>query len=222
MLVLLPALSSGQGDASCRAVPAAPRLDHAVVVVADLGPATDALQTLGFRFKEGRLHPDGLRNRHVKFRDGSGLELMTIEGTPASAMARAYASRLQRGASGVYAALWTDDIRQATDAVRAAGVEPVATIAGAWRFLSLSSRPDLDALFVGAGPLPARDAESVVAHENGALSLAAAWVESGPDLDRVLRGLGSRECGETRLPDGRVANRAGASPADLSSLRAPQ
>jgi hypothetical protein len=56
------------------------------------------------------LHPDGLLNRHIKFRDGTEVELMTVSGAPRSRMARDYASLLAAGEGGVYAALWTNDM----------------------------------------------------------------------------------------------------------------
>lgn len=201
-----------QVGATCRAGPDAPRLDHAVVAVADLEAGSAAFRAIGFRTKEGAQHADGLRNRHIKFADGTGIELMSLTGAPTSAIAQGYADRLASGEGGAYAALWTADTGALGGVARRVGTAEVAprrSRSGPWHFLSFASSPVLDAIFVGAGPLAVRDADSVFAHENGAASLTAAWVEAGPGFEGLLRRMGARACGVVQLPDGRDGYRWG-------------
>jgi hypothetical protein len=186
----------------CAAPQAAVRLDHAIVVVRDLDSAAARFAPLGFRFKLGRLHPDSILNRHIKFRDGTELELMTVAGTPTSRMARDYARLLAAGEGGVYAALWTTDMERVRRAAARLG-EPRLTQLGAWQFLSLPTVQETHAVFFGAGGLPANDPDSVLNHPNGATGLATAWIEAGPALERLLLQLGARRCGQVTLPDGR-------------------
>jgi hypothetical protein len=207
-LHLLFALSlAAQEPAACRAGPGAPRLDHAIVVVRNLDSAAARFGPLGFRFKPGRLHPDSLLNLHIKFRDRTEIELMTLAGRPTSRMARGYADLLATGEKGVYVALWTDGL----DSVKASAARmelPVrATTLGAWQFLSFPGIGDAGAIFFGAGGLPPNDPDSILAHPNGAVSLAAAWIEAGPVVEELLGRLGSRACEPVTLPDGRVGKR---------------
>jgi hypothetical protein len=193
-------------DSSCIAPDAAVGLDHAIVVVRNLDSAAARLAPLGFRFKLGRLHPDSILNRHIKFPGGSEVELMTVAGTPTSRMARDYADLLRAGEGGVYAALWTADM----DRVRAEAARigrSRFTRLGAWQFLSLPGVADTRAVFFGAGGLPVNDPDSVLAHPNGAIGLATAWVEGGPALRRLLAALGGRPCGSVTLPGGRAGTR---------------
>ena len=53
------------------------RLDHVPLVVQDLDAAVTDYRALGFAIKPGRPHANGLRNAHVKFRNGAGIELIT-------------------------------------------------------------------------------------------------------------------------------------------------
>ncbi len=191
---------------ACTASDAVIRLDHAIVVVRNLDSAVARFAPIGFRFKLGRLHPDSLLNRHIKFRDGSEIELMTLAGTPTSPMARDYAALLAAGEGGVYAALWTTELARVQSVARRLG-NPRLTMAGAWTFLSLPDVPDTRAIFFGAGGLPAHDPDSVLAHPNGAERLTGAWLEGGPGLDTVLSQLGARPCGTMRVPDGRLGTR---------------
>ncbi|MGE3617778.1 MAG: VOC family protein [Gemmatimonadales bacterium] len=184
------------------------RLDHAILAVPSLDAAERDIAPLGFRFKGGRVHPDSVANRHIKFGDGSGIELMTVVGQPGSALARDYATLLGAGEGGAYAALWADDTAQVERA--AAGIGTVRiTRSGPWRFLTITGPPGLGGVFVGSGAASAADPDSVLAHENGADGLRAAWVEGGPSLGAFLNRLGARPCGEARLPDGTRGSRWG-------------
>src|SRR5262245_52400491 len=65
----------------CAALDAAPAvhvgLSHVPIAVADLEQAAADYSRLGFALKDGRPHPNGIRNCHVKFRDGTEIELIT-------------------------------------------------------------------------------------------------------------------------------------------------
>lgn len=80
------------------------RLDHVVLVVSNLEQAQAELIPLGFRFKPGRRHANNLLNRHIRFRDSTELELMTLTGPPLDASARDYARLLRKGPGGAYVA----------------------------------------------------------------------------------------------------------------------
>jgi catechol 2,3-dioxygenase-like lactoylglutathione lyase family enzyme len=109
----------------CTGAAGAPALDHVVLVVRDLDRAAAPFQKHGFRLKEGRLHANNLLNRHIKFRDGSSLELMTVRGSPGDAMARDYADLAASGEGGVYVALKVArSCRRGTCRARAAAGNP--------------------------------------------------------------------------------------------------
>lgn len=199
--------AASQAPQACRVEAGAPRLDHAVLVVANLHLASESFRVAGFRIKEGRVHSDSLQNRHVKFRDGTGIELMTLAGRPGSAMARRYAGQLSRGDGGIFAALWTEDVSATHERLSRANIVATRAASGPWVFLSFAARPELDAVFIGAGPAATRDTESIVSHENGAQQLSSAWIEAGPSMDSLLAQLGARECGVGEMPDGRRGSR---------------
>jgi catechol 2,3-dioxygenase-like lactoylglutathione lyase family enzyme len=52
-------------------------LDHIPIAVKDLEAAAARYRQLGFALKPGRPHENGIRNQHVKFPDGTELELIT-------------------------------------------------------------------------------------------------------------------------------------------------
>jgi hypothetical protein len=90
----LTLLAGGATGPVCAAAREAPVLDHVLLATRDLDRAAAGFARLGFRHKPGRLHANGLRNRHIELRDGTSLELMTLEGRPGDLLARLRLHRL--------------------------------------------------------------------------------------------------------------------------------
>ena len=63
-------------------------MDHIPVVVADLDKAEADFRAMGFSIKPGRPHSNGIRNAHVKFPDGTEIELITAPAAVEHAHAR--------------------------------------------------------------------------------------------------------------------------------------
>ena len=51
--------------------------DHIPIAVENLERSTDLFKKLGFTLKQGRFHSNGIRNQHIKFSNGTELELIT-------------------------------------------------------------------------------------------------------------------------------------------------
>lgn len=199
LLPLLPLLTQPQ---ACQPAPSAPRLDHVVIAVRDLQGSTERLGGYGFRFKDGRLHNDSLLNRHVKFRDGTSLELMSLAGAPTSDMARDYARRLVSGEQGAFAALTGSSPEAIQMGARYVGFRVETSATAGWVFTTFPGSPDAGAVFFGTGPQPAADPASLTSHPNGTTTLRGAWLEAGPRLALLLQELGSVRCEAVVLPGG--------------------
>jgi hypothetical protein len=205
LAVAIALLTGSSGSAhECVATPSAPALDHVVLVVRDLDRASIPLQTHGFRLKEGRLHANNLLNRHVKFRDGSSLELMAVRGDPLDSMSRDYAELAASGEGGVYVALTVRSVTEPEEAAGALHLESRASRSGPWRFLSFPSLSPAAAVFFSAGSAVVQDPDSLVLHDPDVVGIAEAWVEGGAELTELLEQLGARRCGSARSPDGRT------------------
>ncbi len=201
------AFASAQAPPACTAAPNAPTLDHAIVVVRDLDSAWARFGPLGFRYKAGRLHADSLLNRHIKFRDKTEIELMTLAGQPTSRMARGYADLLSSGEKGVYVALWTTVPERDKLEAERLGLAVRSTVLGPWEFIAFPGLPGGSAVFFGAGGVAPVDPDSVLDHSNGAVALEAAWVEAPPELERLITALGAARCEPVSIPDGRPGTR---------------
>lgn len=80
-------------------------LDHVVLAVNDLEATAARYRQLGFALKPGQPHANGIRNQHVKFTNGTELELLTA---PAAAddLTTRYRRHLADGDGPAYLALF--------------------------------------------------------------------------------------------------------------------
>ena len=189
----------------CKA-PGAPALDHAIIAVRDLDGAARAFRRAGFRIKQGRLHANGLLNRHIKFPDGTEIELMTVQGEPRDDMARRYARLIEKGDGGVYLALKARDMGVVERAAAAHKLGTRKSSSGPWQFLSFTDGAAA-AIFFSAGNATVVDADSIFAHEPRVTALAEVWLEGGPELGAFLRDIGAVACGHVTGPDDRRGER---------------
>jgi len=85
--------------------PVASGIDHVPIAVDDLERAATDYRRLGFTLKPGRPHDNGIRNLHVKFTDGTELELITA---PAArdALTETYRRHLAAGDGPAFLALY--------------------------------------------------------------------------------------------------------------------
>jgi hypothetical protein len=199
----------------CRGTASAPGLSHVVVAVDDLEVASAQFRDIGFRLKQGRLHPNNLLNRHVKFRDGSGIELMTVQGEPRDAMARRYAALAVHGGGGVYVALDVSTVEEPAAAAAAQQLEVQRSSSGSWAFLSFPDSSSAAAVFFAAGVPVTQDPDSLVSHTPDVNGLTEAWIEGDSELIALLEALGARRCGTVRYRDGRPGERIGLSRGQL-------
>jgi catechol 2,3-dioxygenase-like lactoylglutathione lyase family enzyme len=85
------------------------RIDHIPLAVRDLDRAVDTYQRLGFTIKSGRFHTDGIRNMHVKFANGAGIELITA-GAPTDDLTRRYLTLLAQVEGPAFVGFYTPDL----------------------------------------------------------------------------------------------------------------
>lgn len=174
-------------------------IDHMPFAVRDLERAQAAFRDLGFAIKPGRVHDDGIRNAHVKFPDGSGIELITVSAA-VDALTTRYVQLLDQGEGPAFFALHVRDVGKLRAAFKAAGI-PFAEPPDDTAHVPL---PGLDWLFFVGDNRSPTDRPEHFAHPNGATALSRVWL--APDdpapLRRVLLALGARiERAKVAAPD---------------------
>jgi beta-lactamase class D/catechol 2,3-dioxygenase-like lactoylglutathione lyase family enzyme len=163
-------------------------LDHIPLVVRDLAAATETYRRLGFSLKPGRPHENGITNAHVKFPDGSGVELITA---PAGVdeLTRKYRMLMEAGEGPVFFSLHVRQDGALTAALDRAGIQHAeGSIPGLTRLVN----PGLASLFFVQDNRSPTDRPEHFAHPNGAVALARVWWASADPLPmrRLLEALG--------------------------------
>lgn len=168
--------------------PAAIGLDHIPVVVHDLEQASATFREIGFALKAGREHANGIRNAHVKFPDGAGIELLRAPAAVDTLSAH-YVELLRAGEGAAFVSFHARDTRQLHAALRKAGVA-FRQKGGLTELLA----PGLAFLFFVRDNRSPTDRPEHFAHPNGATAMTGVWIatEHGEDLARLLVGLGGR------------------------------
>jgi catechol 2,3-dioxygenase-like lactoylglutathione lyase family enzyme len=170
-------------------VPVAIGLDHIPIAVRDLEAASATYRALGFALKPGRPHASGIRNAHVKFPDGAGIELLTV---PAAVdpLSTKYVDMLRAGEGPAFLSFHARDTTALHAALRAGGHAFRDT-----NGLTALSAPPFGFLFWIADNRSPTDRPEHFAHPNGATALGAVWIatDDGDALARLLAGLGGRQ-----------------------------
>ena len=186
-------------------------MDHIPIVVSDLEQAQDDFRNLGFAIKPGRVHADGIRNAHVKFADGTELELITAPAA-SDALTTEYRGKLKGGEGPVYFGLYAPDHAELTVWLRAQGL----TVDQDGGLLTFQKDDPLHHLFFGLRQKAPTDRPEHFAHANTALRLSGIMVRGNLEEKSLLAALGAaprplKACGPiggqadvAQLPEGRI------------------
>jgi catechol 2,3-dioxygenase-like lactoylglutathione lyase family enzyme len=175
-------------------------LDHIPIAVADLARAADDYRALGFALKPGRPHDDGIQNQHVKFRDGTELELITAP-EARDALTTTYREHLKNGDGPAFLALFAPRMADADARLTAA---KIAHARGSVGGIDFPPAGGLGYLFLFGRNQSPTDLPEHFAHVNTAEALIGVWLAAG-DLSRERRLL--QELGaaigqaDVRVPD---------------------
>jgi catechol 2,3-dioxygenase-like lactoylglutathione lyase family enzyme len=189
--------------------PAAPRtvlqeaviagLDHIPIAVTDLDRAAQRYRELGFALKQGTPHANGIRNQHVKFPDGTELELITAP-EERDSLTTKYRRHLRAGDGPAFLAFYAPALDRVEEGL-------AATKVGYRRnpgYLAIADPHPLDYIFFGGRNRSPTDRPEHFAHENGAESLIEVWL-AGDDLSHeraMLEALGAAlTVTEVHVPD---------------------
>ena len=166
------------------------RVDHVITVVADLDSAILAYEALGFTVKKGRLHENGLLNAHIKFNNGTSLELMSVVGEPTDEIAKEYASLLRQGESGVYLALTGMPVDELASRLDGLDTDYTITKSKNWDYLTFPGNSRLAHIFFINYHVNSNDSPEILTHNNSAQGIASVWIEGEEEVKALLDGLG--------------------------------
>jgi len=163
-------------------------LDHIPLAVTDLAAAAEHYRQLGFTLKPGRPHENGIQNQHVKFPDGTEMELITAADAR-DALTAEYLRHLAKGDGPAFVSLFAPDMDGLARFLDAAG----RTYQRDGGLLSFPEGDELRYIFFGQRSSSPTDRPEHFRHANGAEALIGVWI-AGDDLAaerELLAGLGA-------------------------------
>jgi len=163
-------------------------LDHIPLAVTDLDTTAERYRELGFTLKPGRLHENGIRNQHVKFTDGTELELISLR-EARDPLTAEYLKLLASGDGPAFVGFYAPDINQLTGQLDAEG----RTYRYDGGLLTFPESDRLRYIFFGDRNRSPTDSPEHFEHRNGAEALIGVWI-AGDDLDperQLLTALGA-------------------------------
>ena len=166
------------------------RIDHVITVVADLDSAVIAFEDLGFTVKKGRLHDNGLLNAHIKFKNNTSFELMSIKGERIDELAREYTELLKSGEGGVFLAITGISIDALADKVNDLGINCNIIPGTSWDYLTFTSESGLAHIFFIDYHIKTIDSKEIITHENSAKGIETVWIEGDEKVKWLLESLG--------------------------------
>lgn len=150
-------------------------LDHMPLAVADLEAASERYRQLGFTLKQGRYHENGIRNRHIKFSDGTEIELITASESR-DALTTEYLQHLAQGDGPAFVSFFAPEIDRVAQYFDAEDVRYDRSNG----LLSFPERHRLRYLFFGRRTSSPTDRPGHFRHDNGAEAPATRPGEETP------------------------------------------
>lgn len=166
-------------------------IDHVITVVDDLDKSVESWQQKGFTVKPGRLHANGLKNAHIKFKNGSSLELMSISEEPRDAIARNYQKLLKEGGEGIVFIALTGISTDSMELILSQNNIPHETIKGkAWNYITFPDMTGLAHFFFIESFIKVKDTPTTLTHPNQSTGINEVIVEGDKRLIQFLTLIG--------------------------------
>tara|TARA_R110000868_G_scaffold37111_10_gene131533 strand:+ start:19164 stop:19940 length:777 start_codon:yes stop_codon:yes gene_type:complete len=174
-------------------------LDHVTLAVSNLESAEERFSTLGFTIKEGRLHDNGLLNKHIKFKDGSAIELMTVQGEAKDDIAKTYKKFLSKQEGGIFIAFNApfDHVMQKAEEL---SLSYQVSTGNPFSYITFKNI-GLENVFFINNEMETTDTDSILTHEDKVSGIKRVWIQSSPLFTELLILLGASFKGILKTPD---------------------
>lgn len=152
-------------------------IDHIPIAVRDLDKATRFYQSLGFAIKPGRPHNNSIRNQHIKFTNGTELELITASAST-DTLSTEYCKLLKQGEGPVFFGIYSTQ--------RAVIARRLNNVNKSYEYqenaITFTEGDPYHLLFFGSRNHSPTDKPEHFAHTNTAISLTGVWLATDDSI----------------------------------------
>lgn len=146
-------------------------LDHVPIAVSDLDKAASRYQMLGFALKPGEAHENGIQNQHIKFPDGTEIELISAD-EPRDPLTAEYLAHQASGDGPAFIGFYAPDMNRLANHLDAYQRKYQYDDG----LLTFHETDDLAYIFFGNRQLSTSDQPEHYDHRNGAEALIGIWI----------------------------------------------
>ena len=146
-------------------------MDHIPIAVQDLGSAAQTYERLGFVLKRGRFHANGVSNEHIKFSNGTELELISASEVR-DRMTAEYRQFLAVADGPAFLGLFGPNRTELIERLKAS--RNPAEFESTW--ITFPQSDPLHYIFFGQRNASDTDRPQYFSHPNGAESLIGVWL----------------------------------------------
>lgn len=166
------------------------RVDHIISVVADIEESIQDFEEIGFSVKRGTLHSNGLINAHIKFRNHSSFELMSLRGEPEDETASEYKALLEEKEGGVFIVLTGIKTDSLSSVLTVLGIEHNTIPGNLWNYITFPQSSSLAHFFIIEYLYVSNDSEDILNHKNGSEKVSKVYVEGDEQVLKFLSDIG--------------------------------
>ncbi len=166
------------------------RIDHVIAVYKDLDSIKNIYTEMGFTIKPGRLHENGLTNAHIKFKNGSGFELMSVSDGNEDHLSSLYKALLNDKEGGVYVCLTGLDINEIAKLLRKESINYHITKSKLWTYMTFPDYAGLEHFFIINYHTQILEKPVFLKHPNGCYGYNFITIEGNENTSLFLKALG--------------------------------
>lgn len=161
-------------------------VDHVIYLVKNIDSAKLEFKNKGFTLKTGTKHENGITNAHIKFENGTALELLSLYKEPTAPLSKNYFQMLAQGEGLVYIAFSGIELSIASQYLTGLGIAYKTAESRLWNYLSFPEHSSLSSFFIIAYKLDFSENPKFLQHPNGALGIASITIEGDTTVRTFL------------------------------------
>ncbi len=177
------------------------QVDHVISVVSDIDKAINSYTEKGFSLKKGQLHKNGLINAHIKFKNNTSFELMSVKGAATDETAKNYLELLKKREGGVFIAISGIESHEMERKLLDLNIEYKTSIGKNWDYITFPKTSGLAHFFFIDSHITVKDSANILTHKNEADKILEIFVEGDDYVVEFLKGLGIKYLGKNTDTD---------------------
>jgi len=170
------------------------RIDHVIAVYNDLENVVKNYEDLGFTLKQGYKHKNGLINAHIKFKNGTSVELISVSENPIDKISKTYASLLKNGEGGVFIALSGLSVDELKEKLKDTDIKYSIERNQSWDYVTFNDS-NLEHLFFISYKIQINDSQKMLIHKNDLEKIGNVWIEGNDKVKYLFKILGMESVG---------------------------